>query len=134
MDSDERDRTVKETDDLASINWERYFVRAVLPLAVEGRGRPYRIGAWVEVEEKIFERIRALWSEAEQAQEPPFPAKLANDIPPFNACGLEVKLQLAGPTTRPSIVVPPSEHPLHYEQCHGISEHRAAEYSGYFIE
>ena len=105
----------------------------MLPLPVREREDPYRIGIWVEVERTAFDRVHELWDDPAQDKEPPFQAKLANDIPSFPvSCGLPVRLQLTSPKTRPDVFVPEGEHPLHREQCLGITAHRASEYSSYF--
>jgi hypothetical protein len=130
----ERKELVKESDDLCTINWQRYFVRAVLPLPVERRSVPYNLGVWAEVDEPSFRSIVDHWDDPDQNQLPPFEAYLANDIPSLNkTCGLKVKLQLTGASSRPSITVPPSSHPLRQEQSEGITAHRAAEYTSYII-
>ena len=131
----ERSDRCKESDDLCAV-WgqgdeaHRYFVRGVLPLPVGGRDAPYRIGAWVEIDEAAFQRIVELWKEPDQSQEPPFRAILANAIPMHESTlGLEVRLQLTGPTSRPDIFVLDACHTIHREQTEGISEHRAYEYT-----
>ena len=125
-------KRVRESDDLCEYAGE-HFVRAVLPLPVDGWDEPYSIGIWVRVEPGVFQRILDLWEDPAQSDEPPFDAWLANDIPSFpETMGLPVQLQLTGPTSRPYVLVPPSAHPLHREQCSGITAHRASEYSGFF--
>ena len=131
LSGEQRSAEVRESDELCAIRNDRFFVRALLPLYVAEWGSDYCIGVWAEVGGQTFNRIRELWSEQEQAEEPPFEAWLANEIPSFSStCGLPVRLQLTGPTTRPRISIPESEHPLHKEQCLGISAHRAGEYTG----
>jgi hypothetical protein len=131
MPKDERKANVHETDDQCRIKNERFFVRGVIPLTVAGRDRAYAIGAWVEIDETVYRRIAELWDDPNQATEPPFPATIANSIRSLpETLGLPVSLKLTGPTTRPHILVPPCKHPLHREQCAGITEHRAHEYSG----
>jgi hypothetical protein len=129
----QRKAEVRESDDLCTINDDRFFIRGVIPLRVEEWEKPYRIGVWVEVERMVFDRVRELWDDPEQGKEPSFPARLANEIrslPSTN--GTVVNLQLTGATSRPDVLVPGSEHPLHREQCLGISAHRAGEYSSFF--
>jgi len=133
MDTEERERTVQEEDDLCAIKWSQYFVRALLPLPVESRDRPYSIGLWVRVEEATFRRVIQLWSEPDQASEPPFDAWVANTIPTVpGALGLPVMLHLTGPTTRPRLEVVAQGHQLAVEQSRGITAHRANEYSSLF--
>lgn len=129
----QRKLEVKESDDLCAIRSQQFFIRAVLPLPVREWKDPYRIGIWVEVERATFDRVLDLWDDSVQHEEPPFPAKLANDIPSFRStCGLPVRLQLTTPKTRPVVLVPECDHDLHREQCLGITAHRASEYSSYF--
>jgi hypothetical protein len=131
----ERAKRCKESDDLCVL-WgkgfkhDRHFVRAVLPLPDDGRERPYRIGVWVEMTEKDFHRVVDLWNAPDQTDEPPFKAKLANQLPiEEKSIDLPVTLQLAGPTDRPAVVIPKSKHLLYKEQSLGITPHRAYEYT-----
>lgn len=130
-----RSQRCKESDDLCAL-WgsgselDRFFVRGVLPLPVDGRDTPYRIGAWAEVDKDAFSRIIDLWKEPSQTEEPAFPGVLANAIPIHkSALGLNVQLQLTGPTTRPNIMVLDTSHALYQEQIRGVSEHRVHEYT-----
>jgi hypothetical protein len=128
---DERTTRCKESDDLCVIKWERYFVRGVIPIKVEGREVNYCIGAWVEVSETDFKRIVALWQDPNQEMEPPFNGKLANSIPiSRNSFGLNVELRLVSPTKRCEIYILDKQCELFGEQSAGISEHRAFEYTG----
>lgn len=130
MPSEQRAKDVSENDDGCQTKDGRFFIRGVIPLNIAGRESPYRIGAWVEVDRTTFKRVAALWSDPHQDREPAFPAQLANNIRFLPATlGLPVHLKLTGETSRPDILVPESYHPLHREQCVGISEHRAHEYS-----
>lgn len=131
--SEQRSNRVQENSDLAVLDGERFFVRGVLPLPVVGGARPYNIGAWFEVDQRSFERIYVLWDEVGQANEPPFRASLANEIPllPQNM-GLAAELQLTGTFTRPTVRLLSAPHPLVREQLEGITAHRAYEYSSLF--
>lgn len=134
LSKEEREERCKESDDICVIKWERYFVRGVLPLPVEGSDRPYRIGAWAEVSEEAYRRILDLWSDENQSLEPPFQATLANDLPNHNnVLGLRVQVKLSGTTTRPDILITDMSHKLFEEQNKGISSHRAYEYSSLFL-
>ncbi|MRW89017.1 DUF2199 domain-containing protein [Duganella sp. FT80W] len=134
---EEREQRTQANNDLCAI-WgdddasHRYFVRGLLPLSVEEWGESYSVGVWLEVSRPTFDRIRQLWSEPDQTQEPAFPATLANALP-FHAStsGLAGNLHLTGPDTRPEFQLHPAAHTLFLEQEHGISAHRASEYSEY---
>jgi hypothetical protein len=128
----EREARCKESNDLCSMDGERFFVRGVLPLPVAGRQEPYCIGLWAEISAQAYERIWKLWDEPDQSSEPAFQATLANDVPGGATLGLRVKVALTGPTTRPDLFVVEVSHPLFEEQRAGISSHRAYEYSSLF--
>jgi len=126
----ERPAKVKQNNDLASIGHDRFFVRTLLPLPVHGRDSPYCLGVWAEVTKEAFFRIIDLWDDPAQVAEPAFQATLQNRIPHLpETCGLPVSLQLTGPTTRPNLTVPPSDHPLHEQQCQGVTAHTASQYT-----
>lgn len=130
---EERNSTVQENTDLSVLSGERFFVRAVMPIPVLGWSRPYNFGIWVEVNRLSFERIYLLWDSAGQAEEPPFSAVVANEIPLLpQTIGLAAQLNLSGPTARPSVRLAAAAHPLVAEQSRGISVHRAHEYSSVF--
>lgn len=127
LDPQARKRRVQENDDLCVLDGDRFFIRALLPLSVDGWKRPYQIGLWVEVSLSAFQRVYALWDESLRGEEHTFPATVANSIPTLpQTFGLAATL--TGPSTRPSITLQPVEHPLFGYQSRGISAHRAAEF------
>jgi hypothetical protein len=126
----ERNERCRFSSDAYVLDEKRFFVRGVLPLPVVGRSAPYNLGVWAELSKEAFGRIYDLWTDPAQASEPPFAATLANSIPlGVKGVGLMVRIQLTGPTTRPTFTVVESQHPLYLEQARGIDEHRALEYS-----
>ena len=126
----ERSQFVQENADLSVLKGERFFIRAVLPLPVESRTRPYNVGLWVEVSRTAFERIYALWDEPSQVAEPPFEARVANDLPFMQSTlGTPAHLRLSGPTSRPEVFVSPLHEALYEAQVKGITQHRASEYT-----
>jgi hypothetical protein len=128
----ERDRELrcKFTDETWILDDERLFLRGLLPLPVHGRSRRYCIGVWAEVSREAFARIRVLWSDPAQSEEPRMPGILANDLPLVpSSLGLPVAIQLTGPKTRPEYFLASTEHPFYSEQVMGIDAHRALEYT-----
>ncbi|MBZ0167338.1 MAG: DUF2199 domain-containing protein [Candidatus Omnitrophica bacterium] len=129
----EREATCQESDDLCTIRAGHFFIRGVLPLPVQGRNDPYRIGVWAEVAEEDYTRILQLWDDPDQAAEAPFAAKIANHIPTLpQTRGVAASLSLRGPTTRPDIHVGDPGHPLYEEQLVGITENRVDHYNHLF--
>lgn len=128
----EQSHRVQANEDLCAIDGQRFFVRAVLPLAVEARDRPYNIGLWVEVELSAIKRIGELWKDPNQSDEPPFEVRISNAIPSVDgSLGANASLHLTGPTTRPSVTVAPACTRIYEEQVSGITVHRASEYSAF---
>jgi len=133
LSAEELTTRAQENNDLCVLDGDRFFVRTVLPLPVIKRETPYNIGLWVEVSQCAFERIYELWEEPGQADEPAFPAHIANDIPFHpSTIGLAATVSLTGPTTRPKVTLLAAEHPLVREQGSGITVHRASQYSSSF--
>ena len=125
-----RARDVRESDDVCRTRDGRYFVRGVLPLPVTGRDIPYNIGLWVEVDAAAYAIVDQRWDDPDQANEPPLPACIANDVPTVPpTLGLEAALRLTGPRSRPNVWIADPEHPLYAEQNDGITAHRAFEYT-----
>jgi len=132
-----RAKRCKEDDDLCALWGERgrahrYFVRGVIPLPVIGREVGYQIGAWAEVQMADFDRIRELWDDQTQSEEPPMTGRLANRISLHEAptLDLNVTVHLTGPKTRPHLMAAERDHTLFKEQAEGVTAHRAAQYTG----
>jgi hypothetical protein len=108
----------------------RSFVRAVLPVAVDGIAEGLSWGVWVELDSPSFRRVTKLWRQPEQAGEPPFEGVLANSIPDQpGTLGLPVWLQLTGPETRPSVVfATTTNHPFAAMCDDGVGFAQAAEW------
>lgn len=133
--NEERASYAQADDDLCRIDDptggpSRWFVRAVLPVALTESDEATHWGLWTEVDEAVFQRILELWNKPDQISEPPLPAVLANHIPTYpETIGLPCALQLTGPTTRAEIVLPDDvEHPLVAEYQTGVTAHRAIEW------
>lgn len=133
LSSDERARRVQESSDLCIVDNHKFFIRCVLPLPVAGRERPYNIGLWVQVSQDTFQRIYDLWDSEDQHSEPPLEATIANEIPTSDGIlGHKAWLYLAGPGTRPNVLLEKTGHPLSVEQAKGIDAHRVSEYTALF--
>ncbi len=57
----------------------RFFVRCLLPIPVEGYGN-WSAGVWIEVTKADFERVRAVWDDAEAYPALTFSGTIANDL------------------------------------------------------
>lgn len=126
----EREEHARADDDLCRIDLPdqepRLFVRCVLPVAVHGQELGIWWGLWAEVAEAAFQRTLELWNEAQQGDESPFAAMIANDVPGHATCGLKVQVQLTGTATRPNIVLLRDTDHAFAEQCRtGVDAHQA---------
>lgn len=63
----------------ASLGEDRFFIRCLLPVPVEGYGA-WSVGLWVEVTKADFVRAREVWGDAERYAELRFTGVLANDV------------------------------------------------------
>ena len=125
-----RSEKCKESDDLCHINSKEYFVRCVLPLTVETRERPYRLGVWAQISEDDFRTVVETWKMEDQSSIPPITGYLANNVPEHKeSLGCMLEIILKGPTERPEIHIKEKDNTLFKEQQSGISEQRAIEYS-----
>ena len=129
-------RTIVGTDDCRVRDEDdtnrRYFLRVLLPMRVRGELEPCSWGIWVEVDEASFDRTRELWdvSESEQRREPPFGARLANQLKGYaDTVGLPGRVQLTGPETPPIFTFDLQvAHPLAAEQRTGVYPERVVEW------
>jgi hypothetical protein len=130
LSSDDRAARCDIDPDVCALDRKRFFVRGLFPLAVTNRKQNYNVGVWAEVSEEVFGRIYRLWDDPSQSAEPRMSGSLANKMPfHSDTVGLDISIQLTGPTSRPEFYVNTVEHSLYAEQSRGIDEHRAIEYS-----
>ncbi len=87
LSEDERERATEHGEDWCILRTgaPRYFVRALLEIPVPELETYFGYGLWAELDEAGFERIRALWDDPSGADEPPFAARLANELAPYRA-------------------------------------------------
>lgn len=127
-------RRMKGNSDYFRVD-DRFFVRGVVPFAVQGVETPFRWGVWVELgSEDDFHRILDLHNDPEQGSEPAFEVKLANDLLCYEeTLNLPCKLQLTGTRTRPAVLFTEDvDHPFAAEQRAGVSPHRIGEWMEHF--
>jgi hypothetical protein len=116
--------------DVSVLDNQRFFVRGVLSLPVEGQQVHYNLGVWAEVGRATLARIEDLWDDPSQQHAPPFNGTLANRVPLVaNSLGLSLDVRLSGATTRPFFEITDESHELYVEQHRGISERRMHDYT-----
>lgn len=130
LDEEQQEHHAKADDDLCRIDLPdapaRTFVRCVLPVDVTGIPDGIHWGLWAEVDEPSFARVLEVWNDDDQASEPPMTARLANDVPGYGTLDLPVHIQLTGPSTRPDIVLLPTQDHEFTRLCRaGVDQHLA---------
>jgi hypothetical protein len=131
LDEDERERRSWVGEDSAVLHaddGERFFVRALLELPIDGEDAYFGYGAWVEVGADDFETLGELWHDEEGWRSEPFSGTLANELSPYAFTeGLPVRLRLRDVRLLPLAELEDADHELVRAQRRGISPHRAHE-------
>jgi hypothetical protein len=131
LDEDERDRRAHVEEDFAVLrgeNGDRYFVRALLELPIDGEDGYFGYGAWIEVDEADAVALGELWNDEQGEGASPFSGTLANELSPYAFTeGLPVQIRLRDVQLLPLVELEDANHELVRAQRHGISGHRAHE-------
>ncbi len=105
-----------------------YFIRGVVPIAVEDSTDVFAYGLWSSLSERSFNRVYRLWDDEALASEPPYFGWLSNRLPGYpDTLGLQVAVVMRAHEKRPTFVLLPQEHPLVDEQWQGITPDRVRE-------
>ncbi len=128
LDEDERERRAYVEDDFAALEGDRFFVRALLELPIDGEDGYFGYGTWVEVSREDAETLGELWHEEAGPEAGPFTGTLANDLSPYAFTeGLPVRIHLRDVRLLPLVELDEANHELVRAQRRGISLHRAHE-------
>ena len=94
----------------------------LVPFRVFELESPVSWGVWAEVSEDDFRRANELWSDPKQSQEPPFPGRLANQLPGYDgALDITGFISLRDPANIPTMrLASPADHPFVAEQRTGV--------------
>ncbi len=126
----EREQEAELGDDWCILRGDhpRFFTRALLEIPVPELQSYFGYGLWAELDEAGFERIRELWDDPYGADEPPFAARIANELSPYTGTtGLRVLLRLRDVDLLPSVALADDPHGLVADQRAGITAERAQE-------
>ena len=131
LDEAERERRAEVGDDSAVLRGpggDRFFVRSLLELPIEGEEGYFGYGAWIEVTRSDFEALGELWHDDEGWRSTPFAGALANELAPYEGTeGLPVAIRLREVSLLPLVELDEADHELVRAQRDGISPHRAHE-------
>jgi hypothetical protein len=129
LDQDEREVRAWVGDDSAILRHEdgdRFFVRGLLELPIEGGDGYFGYGSWIEVSREDFDVLGELWHDDEGWRSGPFPGTVANELAPyFDTVGLPARIRLRDVELLPLVELEDANHELVRAQRRGISRHRA---------
>ena len=134
---EEREARANEDDDMCRLGpgagepeGYRYFLRAVLPVRLVDAADSTAWGLWVELSEADILRVRELWTDPRQADEPPFSAVIANHVPGYpETLGLPVRVQLQDPPRRAELSFEPGTAHSFAAECEaGVSGHKVVDW------
>jgi hypothetical protein len=129
IEEDERGRRAYVEDDFAVLHGEggdRYYVRALLELPIDGEDGYFGYGAWVEVSQEDVAALGELWQDEAGWRSEPFAGTLANELHPYAFTeGLPVQIRLRDVKLLPLVELDETDHELVRAQQNGISPHRA---------
>jgi hypothetical protein len=107
---------------------ERFFVRALLELPIDGEEGYFGYGSWIEVSREDFDALGELWHDDQGWRSGPFTGTLANELAPyFGTVGLPLRIRLRDVQLLPLVELDETNHELVRAQQRGISHHRAHE-------
>ena len=129
LDDEERQTRAYVEEDFALLHGEkgdRFFVRGLLELPIDGEEAYFGYGAWIEVSETDAAALGELWNDEDGERAGPFPGTLANELSPYAFTeGLAVQIRLRDVQLLPLVELDDGEHELVRAQRRGISPHRA---------
>lgn len=107
-----------------------HYVRAVLPIVVDGKEEGTSWGIWARVGEDEMDILEALSKNPDLDLPSEMPAKIANQVPGYPPMlGLDVRLRVGEPRYRPSLFFPPdATHPFAVECLRGVTAHRVLQW------
>jgi hypothetical protein len=120
-------RVALGTDDCV-VDGKRFLVRGCLEIPVEGEPEPFAWGVWVDLSERDFAQWANSFHLEKREDIGPFAGYLGSVLPCYpNTFNHHVVMHLRDKGTRPYVEVSQSDHPLHIEQCGGITRARLIE-------
>jgi hypothetical protein len=131
----DRYRRSRTNSDLCTLDELRFFIRGVLSIPFVGSEDEFVWGLWAEVSREQHDLYLAGFHD-DLSDNPPFEARLANDIAGYGCLGLSIHVQFRSGNDRPSFALTEGgDHVLTREQQTGITRvrhHEILEQVGFF--
>ena len=124
----ERGTRVELGSDDCVVDGERFLVRGCIEIPVEGEQDPFIWGVWVDLSQRDFDEWAKSFHLDKREHVGPFAGYLGSALPCYpDTFNHHVVMHLRDKGTRPLVEVSQSAHPLHIEQCNGITQERLIE-------
>lgn len=130
LSEEERQARAVVSSDLCILDDERYFIRCVLVVPVNGYEEEFDYGPWVEISAADFGRYGVWFNLGTSPGWHAIAGRLANAFPASETTTLNLACRVFLPDEddkRPTVTVTDEGHPLHGEQVQGMSVTRATE-------
>ena len=134
VESEERDRRARITEDVAEIDGTHHFIRGVLEIPVRGELQPFGWGIWVEVAAEVYQQYLQAGKDGPSIVAPST-GRVGTQLPGFpQTLGVPVLVQpSADHSLRPTFEVADERHPLGVEQRNGIHVERVLEHLSRYL-
>lgn len=120
-------------EDGFSLDDERYFIRALIPMSVHGSDEEYCLGAWAEISADDYRMVLNDWEKEIASPSQLIRGHIANQLPyTKNSLGSLVDILATDNKSRPILILTDENCSLTKEQQQGIARHRAAEFTNAF--
>lgn len=126
----EQERRAVTSSDLCILDDERYFIRCVLVIEVNGYEETFEYGPWVEVSAEDFGRYAVWFNLGVSPGWRTIEGRLANAFPAYQAPTVGVSCRVVLPDdddSRPFVEITAQSHQLADEQTQGMGICRATE-------
>jgi hypothetical protein len=127
----ERETRVELGSDDCVVDKERFLIRGCLEIPVVGETDPFVWGVWVDVSQRDFDEWAKSFRLDKRSHLGPYGGYLGTTLPGYpDTFNLHAVVWLRDSGIRPLVEIPNQDHPLHREQCQGISIERVQELYG----
>jgi hypothetical protein len=126
---DEEDERGLLSSEQCEIDGQRFFMRGLLRVPVQGMDESLDWGVWFELDQETYQRFCDLWEQNGREKEPLHSALLATRLPTFlypDTLGMPVQVRTMPVGERPEVLVT-ADHPLAADQKSGISKAKLEE-------
>lgn len=113
------------TRDQCVVDEKAFFVRGHIEIPIVGHSETLAFSVWTSLSEKSFLHMCDRWLSPDRAGDTPYFGWLSSSIPVYpDTINLKLSVQSRAPGLVPLFTVERCNHPLSFDQQHGISMRR----------